>query len=84
MQSTGGVPGAGAGTEHPGHAVLHSLQPSHSGNADILLEDPGARKGGGRRAVANRSRDGILGHQFNKRLEFFAPCYSQSLTTGGF
>jgi hypothetical protein len=22
------------------------------------------------------SRDGILGHQFNKRLESFAPCYS--------
>jgi hypothetical protein len=25
------------------------------------------------------SRDGILGHQLNKRLESFAPCYSQSL-----
>ncbi len=25
------------------------------------------------------SRDGILGHKFNKRLESFAPCYSQSL-----
>jgi hypothetical protein len=24
-------------------------------------------------------RDGILGHQINKRLESFAPCYSQSL-----
>jgi hypothetical protein len=24
-------------------------------------------------------RDGILGHQFNKRLESFAPCYSKSL-----
>jgi hypothetical protein len=24
-------------------------------------------------------RDGILGHQFDKRLESFAPCYSQSL-----
>jgi hypothetical protein len=24
-------------------------------------------------------RDGILGHQFNKTLESFAPCYSQSL-----
>ncbi len=24
-------------------------------------------------------RDGILEHQFNKRLESFAPCYSQSL-----
>ena len=25
------------------------------------------------------NRDRILGHQFNKRLESFAPCYSQSL-----
>jgi hypothetical protein len=24
------------------------------------------------------TRDGILGHQFDKRLESFAPCYSQS------
>ncbi len=24
-------------------------------------------------------RDGILGHQFDKILEYFAPCYSQSL-----
>jgi len=37
MQGTGGVQGAGAGTEHPGHAVLHPLQSSHSGNSDILL-----------------------------------------------
>jgi hypothetical protein len=26
-----------------------------------------------------QSRDGIRGHQFNQRLESFAPCYSQSL-----
>ncbi len=25
------------------------------------------------------SRDGIIGHKFEKRLESFAPCYSQSL-----
>jgi hypothetical protein len=25
------------------------------------------------------SRNGIHGHQFNRRLEFFALCYSQSL-----
>ncbi len=30
------------------------------------------------------SKDGILGHKFNKRLETFAPCYSQSPSTGGF
>ena len=28
--------------------------------------------------------DGILGHQFNKRLESFAPCYSQSLLLADF
>ncbi len=28
--------------------------------------------------------DGILGHQMNKRLESFAPCYSQSLLLAGF
>ncbi len=28
---------------------------------------------------ASEPRDGILGHQFNKRLESFAPCYSQFL-----
>jgi hypothetical protein len=30
------------------------------------------------------TRDGILGHQFNKRLESFAPCYSQSLLLSDF
>jgi hypothetical protein len=30
------------------------------------------------------SRDGILGHQFNKRLESFDPCYSQSLLLADF
>jgi hypothetical protein len=30
------------------------------------------------------TRDGILGHQFNKRLESFAPCYSQSLLLADF
>jgi hypothetical protein len=30
------------------------------------------------------SWDGILGHQFNKRLESFAPCYSQSLLLADF
>jgi hypothetical protein len=29
-------------------------------------------------------RDGILGPQFNKRLESFAPCYSQSLLLADF
>jgi hypothetical protein len=29
-------------------------------------------------------RDGILGHQFNNRLEFFARYYSQSLPLAGF
>jgi hypothetical protein len=30
-------------------------------------------------SMTNPSQDGILGHQFNKRLESFAPYYSQSL-----
>jgi hypothetical protein len=30
------------------------------------------------------SRDGILGHLFNKRLKSFAPCYSQSLLLADF
>jgi hypothetical protein len=30
------------------------------------------------------ARDGILGHQFNKRLESFASCYSQSLLLADF
>ncbi len=29
--------------------------------------------------VQTKSRDGVLGHRFNKRLESFASCYSQSL-----
>jgi hypothetical protein len=29
-------------------------------------------------------RDGILGHQFKKRLEYFALCYSQSLLLADF
>jgi hypothetical protein len=29
-------------------------------------------------------RDGIHGHQVNKRLESFAPCYSQSLLLADF
>jgi hypothetical protein len=28
--------------------------------------------------------DGILGHQINRRLEFFVPCYSQSLLLADF
>jgi hypothetical protein len=27
--------------------------------------------------MQSTNRDGILGHQFDKRLESFAPCYSQ-------
>jgi hypothetical protein len=30
------------------------------------------------------SRDGILGHQLNKRLESFGLCYSQSLLLADF
>jgi hypothetical protein len=30
------------------------------------------------------SRDGILGHQLNKRLQFFAICYSRSLLLADF
>jgi hypothetical protein len=30
------------------------------------------------------TRDGILGHHFNKKLESFAPCYSQSLLLADF
>jgi hypothetical protein len=30
------------------------------------------------------SRDGIRGYQFDKRLEFFAPCYAQSLLLAEF
>jgi hypothetical protein len=30
------------------------------------------------------TREEILGHQFNKRLEFFASCYSQSLLLADF
>ncbi len=29
-------------------------------------------------------RNGILGHKFNKRIESFAPCYSQSLLLADF
>jgi hypothetical protein len=29
-------------------------------------------------------RDGILGHQFKKKLEYFALCYSQSLLLADF
>ncbi len=31
-----------------------------------------------------KTRDGILGHQFNKSLESFAPCYSRSLLLADF
>jgi hypothetical protein len=30
------------------------------------------------------ARDGILGHQFNKRFESFASCYSESLLLADF
>jgi hypothetical protein len=33
---------------------------------------------------AHLARDRILGHQFNKRLESFAPCYSQSFILADF
>ncbi len=38
----------------------------------------------GKLLVRQDSRDGILGHQFDKRLESFAPCYSQSLLLADF
>jgi hypothetical protein len=39
----------------------------------------------GKYCGVNMDGDGILGHQFNKRLESFAPCYLQSLaSTSGF
>jgi hypothetical protein len=34
--------------------------------------------------VRSEPRDGILAHKFNKRLESFAPCYSQSLLLADF
>ncbi len=34
--------------------------------------------------IVNIYWDGILGHQFEKRLESFAPCYSQSLLLADF
>jgi hypothetical protein len=34
--------------------------------------------------IKTESRDGILGHQFNKRLPSLAPCYSQSLLQADF
>jgi hypothetical protein len=33
---------------------------------------------------AHLNRDGTIGHQFNNRLEFFAPCYSQSFLPADF
>ncbi len=33
---------------------------------------------------SSEARDGIHGHQFNKRLESFAPCYSQFLLQADF
>jgi hypothetical protein len=36
------------------------------------------------RMKTQRPQDGILGHQFNKRLESFTPCYSQSLLLADF
>jgi hypothetical protein len=48
---------------------------------------------GGRRGKDDRktkyighvaARDGILGHQFHKRLESFAPCFSQLLLLADF
>jgi hypothetical protein len=36
------------------------------------------------RVFFNFSRDGILGHKFNKRLESFGACYSQPLLLGDF
>jgi hypothetical protein len=30
------------------------------------------------------TRDGILGHHFDKRHQYFAPCYSQSLLLADF
>jgi hypothetical protein len=34
--------------------------------------------------IKRGARDGILGHQFNKRLESFASCYSESLLLADF
>jgi hypothetical protein len=41
---------------------------------EIFTKEPWTNKGN-----RNSARDGILGHQFNKRAEPFAQCYSLSL-----
>ncbi len=45
-------------------------------------EGGGAEVGGG--GIRFLIGDGILGHQFNKRLKSFAPCSSQSLLLADF
>ncbi len=60
---------AGGGLHHSRHPRL----PSQVQDLTNIVREKG-----------NKYRDGILEHQFNKSLESFAPCYSQSLLLADF
>jgi hypothetical protein len=59
----------------------HQVSPGISASAlrFLLIRQMGEDGSGG---TVDRTRDGILGHQFDKRLEAFAPCYSPVPSTG--
>ncbi len=58
-------------TVHGGEITVTSLYQEHAKNNRKILN-------------LKKSRDRILEHQLNKRLESFAPCYSQSLLLADF
>ncbi len=70
---------------HIGRAVRHHVGVRRLGQVHVnRVQGVHAGRPG---VVAQRVtliRDGILGHPFNKRLESFSPCYSQSLLPADF
>jgi hypothetical protein len=52
---------------------FRSIRPSRPLSATRSGEAAGSQS-----AQYSVNRDGILGHKFDKKLESFAPCYSQS------
>jgi len=65
-------------------ACIGSAPPCSSLPGGICRGEGGRLWEGGKLIGVLGYRDGILVHQFNKRLESFASCYSQSLLLADF
>jgi hypothetical protein len=64
--------GRGRGGGGVAHSLTGQSQPQHPLSVFLYKDAVNLNKD-------ERFRDGILGHQYNKRIKYFSPCYAQSL-----